>query len=243
MLRDDLSGLAQWWGAWGSVLLGVTQWGVVRHPLPRRVVRGCSLHNQVLENVQSAKCLGIAVTDGFDWGRRVNNVASGAAGALCFLQRNLALAPGGCRVAACRAMVRPQLGCAAPIRSPCHQTEISRIEKVQKTAARWACRRWRNQSRVGEMLEELQWPELQERRQQASLTVFYKVHNSLVTVGGVGCLSWAGVGGFHPFWCRCPSACAGGLGFSFFPRTMATWNGLTTEAVSAETVDGFKSKI
>ena len=111
----------------------------------------------------------------------------------------------GCRVAACRAMVRPRLGCAAPIRSPCHQTEISRIEKVQKTAARWACRRWRNQSRVGEMLEELQWPELQKRRQQASLTFFYKVHNSLVTVGGVGCLSWAGVGGFHPFWCRCPS--------------------------------------
>ena len=30
---------------------------------------------------------------------------------------------------------------------------------------------------------------------------------------------------------------------SFFPRTIATWNGLTTEAVSAETVDGFKSKI
>ena len=119
-------------GTWGSVLLSVTQWGVVRRPLPRRVVRGCSLHNQVLENVQSAKCLGITVTDGLDWGRRVNNVASWAARALCFLQRNLALAPGGggrggCRVAACRAMVRPRLGCAAPIRSPCHQTEISRI--------------------------------------------------------------------------------------------------------------------
>ena len=83
VLQDDLSGLARWWG---SVLLGVTQWGVVRRPLPRPVVRGCSLHNQVLENVQSAKCLGIAVTDGLDWGRRVNSVASGAAGALCFLQ-------------------------------------------------------------------------------------------------------------------------------------------------------------
>ena len=149
------------------MLLGVTQWGVFRRPLPRRVVRGCSLHNQVLEKVQSAKCLGIAVTDGLEWGRRVNNVASEAAGALCFLQRNLALAPGRCRVAACRAMVRVRLGCAAPIRRPCHQTKISRTKKVQKTAVRWACRRWRNQSRVGEMLEEFQWPELQERRQQA----------------------------------------------------------------------------
>ena len=101
VLRDDLSGLVRWWEAWGSVLLGVTQWGIFRRPLPRRVVRGCSLHNQVLENVQPAKCLGIAVTDGLDWGRRVNNVASGAAGALCFLQRNLALAPGGGGVQGC----------------------------------------------------------------------------------------------------------------------------------------------
>ena len=34
-----------------------------------------------------------------------------------------------------------------------------------------------------------------------------------------------------------------GLKFFFFPRVIATWNGLTTEAVSAETIDGFKSKI
>ena len=33
-----------------------------------------------------------------------------------------------------------------------------------------------------------------------------------------------------------------GLKLSFFPRTIATWNGLTTETVSAETVDRFKSK-
>ena len=66
--------------------------------------------------------------------------------------------------------------------NPHYQTEINRIEKVQRTATRWACRRWRNQSHVGEMLEELQWPELQERRQQASLTFFYKIHNNLVTI-------------------------------------------------------------
>ena len=30
---------------------------------------------------------------------------------------------------------------------------------------------------------------------------------------------------------------------SFFPKTIVAWNGLTTEAVSSETVDGFKAKI
>ena len=73
----------------------------------------------------------------------------------------------------------PKIKVWAPILDPHHQTEIDRKEKVQRTAAR--CRRLRNQSYVEEMLEELQWPELQERRQQASLTFFYKLHNNLVT--------------------------------------------------------------
>ena len=42
---------------------------------------------------------------------------------------------------------------------------------------------------------------------------------------------------FHPFQYHRPNAYTDGLKFSFFPRTIATWNGLTTEAVSAETVE------
>ena len=92
------------------------------------------------------------------------------------------MAPKEIKVAAYKALVRPQLEYTIPIWNPPSQTEINRIEKVHRTAARWACRRWRNQSHVGEMLDELQWPELQERRQQASLTFFYKLHNNLVTI-------------------------------------------------------------
>ena len=113
------------------------------------------------------------------------------------------------------------------------------MENVPRTAARWACRRWRNQSHIGDMLDELQWPELQERRQQASLTFFFKMHNNLVTIDKNRYLSEAGNRSTrsHPFQYHSRAE------IYFFPRTIATWNGLTTEAVSAETVDGFKSKI
>ena len=92
------------------------------------------------------------------------------------------------------------------------------------------------------MLEKLQWPELQEWRQQASLT-FYKIHNNLVTIDKNRYLSEAGGNRSHPFQYHRPNAYMDGLKFSFFLWTIATWNGLTTEAVFAVTLDGFKYKI
>ena len=44
------------------------------------------------------------------------------------------------------------------------------------------------------MLDELQWPELKERRQQASLTFFYKIHNNLVIIDKNRYLSETGRG-------------------------------------------------
>ena len=141
---------------------------VTKHALLKQIIHDYSLHIQVLENVSSAKYLGITVTDDLDWGQHINNVTSKAIRTLGFLRRNLTLAPKETKIAAYKALVHPQLEYAVPIWNRHHQTEIKRIEKVQRTAACWACRRWHNQSHVGEMLEELQWPELQERRQQAS---------------------------------------------------------------------------
>ena len=56
------------------------------------------------------------------------------------------------------------------------------IEKVQRTAARWTCRRWRNTSGVGEMLDELEWPSLEARRDQSSLLLFHKIHCGAVSI-------------------------------------------------------------
>ena len=47
---------------------------------------------------------------------------------------------------------------------------------MQRTAARCSCRRWRNKSSVGDMQDELEWPSLEARREQSSLTLFSKIH-------------------------------------------------------------------
>ena len=80
-------------------------------------------------------------------------------------------------------LVRPKLEYAAPIWSPYSKLQINQVEKVQRTAARWTCRRWRNTSSVGEMLDKLEWPSLEARRDQSSLLLFHKIHSGAVSIG------------------------------------------------------------
>ena len=75
---------------------------------------------------------------------------------------------------------RPQLEYAAPTWHPYNETEAKKVEKVQKTAVRWVCRRWHNTSSINDMLEE--WPSLEDRRLKSSLIFFYKIHSGTVSL-------------------------------------------------------------
>ena len=151
-----------------------------RYPPDRHIQFEYTLHQQRLEQVQSAKYLGITISDDLDWGQHISEISSKATETLGFLWRNLAFAPRHTKEVAYKTLVRPQLEYAAPIWHPYHETQLGQVEKVQRTAARWTCRRWRNTSSVGDMLDDLEWPSLETRREQSSLTFFYKIHSGTV---------------------------------------------------------------
>ena len=65
---------------------------------------------------------------------------------------------------------------------PYSKLQINQVEKVQRTSACWACRRWRNTSSVGEMLDELEGPTLEARRDRSSLLLFHKIHSDAVSI-------------------------------------------------------------
>ena len=65
---------------------------------------------------------------------------------------------------------------------PIMKLRQKKVEKVQKTAARWTCRRWHNKSNVDDMLDELEWPSLEDRRVKSSLTFFDKIHSGTVSL-------------------------------------------------------------
>ena len=69
---------------------------------------------QTLEQVQSAKYLGLTITDNLDRGQHISEITCKATKTLGFLRRNLALAPRHTKEVAYKTLVRPQLEYAAP---------------------------------------------------------------------------------------------------------------------------------
>ena len=144
ILQEDLTSLGQWEAHW-QMKFNVAKCHSMRmtwHQHHKQILFDNSLHNQTLENVQSAKYLGISITDNMDWGQHVSEISSKATKTLGILHRNLAFAPRRPKEVACKTLVRPKLEYAAPIWSPPSKLQINQIEKVQRTSARWTCKRW-----------------------------------------------------------------------------------------------------
>ena len=74
-----------------------------------------SLHNETLENVQSANYLGITITDSMDWGQHTSEISSKASKTLGFHRMNLAFAHGSTKEVAYKTLFQPKLEYAAPV--------------------------------------------------------------------------------------------------------------------------------
>ena len=247
ILQEDLTSLGQWEADW-QMKFNVAKchsMRVTRHQHHKQILFDYSLHNQTLENVQSAKYLGITISDNMDWGQHISEISSKATKTLGFLRRNLAFAPRSTKEVAYKTLVRPKLEYAAPIWSPYSKLQINQVEKVQRTAARWTCRRWRNTSSVGEMLDELEWPSLEARRDQSFLLLFHKIHSGAVSIEKDKYLTPArslkSTRSSHSAqYCRYQTY-SDALKNSFFPRTIPQWNSLSPSAVNSQTAEEFRA--
>ena len=218
---------------------------VTRHQHHKQILFDYSLHNQTLENVQSAKYLGITITDNMDWGQHVSEISSKATKTLGFLRRNLAFAPRSTQEVAYKTLVRPKLEYAAPIWSPHLKLQINQIEKVQRTAARWTCRRWRNTSSVGEMLEELEWPSLEAGGTSPPCFSFKRfiVEQCLLKKDKymTPAHSLKTTRSSHSAQYRRHQTYSDALKNSFFPRTIPHWNSLSPSVANSQSTEEFRA--
>ena len=217
---------------------------VTRHQHHKQILFDYSLHNQTLENVQSAIYNGITITDNMDWvsmsqkslPKQLRHLVSFAGIWLLHLgvQRKLHTK-----------LWYGLIEYAAPIWSPHSKLQINQIKKVQRTAARWTCRRWRNTSSVGEMLDELEWPSLEARRYQSSLLLFHKIHCGAVSIEKDKYMTPAHslktTRSSHSAQYRRHQTYSDALKNSLFPRTIPHWNSLPPSVANTQSTEEFRA--
>ena len=140
------------------------------------------LHGHTLISVDEAKYLGITFTEDLRWNKHITNICSKANRTLGFLKRNLNISAKSVKENAYRSLVRPLVEYASPVWDPYNQNNIQKLEMVQRRGARYVNNKHSSLTSVDNMMEDLKWRSLEDRRRDARLVLVYKIENNLVAV-------------------------------------------------------------
>ena len=135
-LQEDLTTLGQWEADW-QMKFNMAKCHSIRvtpHQHQKQILFDYSLHNQTLENIQSAKYIGITISDDMDWGQQISEISSKATKTLGFLRRNLASAPKSTEGVAYNSLIRPKQVYAAPIWSTYSKLQINQVESSEDSS-------------------------------------------------------------------------------------------------------------
>ena len=244
-LQEDLTKLEKWEQTWQMKfhpdkcqVLTITR---KKEPIHFDYV----LHGHKLEHVQTAKYLGVTISHDMRWNTHVDNIVKKGNQALGFLRRNLQIRSEDLKTTAYNTIVRPHLEYSSSVWDPHTREKIHAIEMVQRRAARYVKRNYRNTSSVGDMLNDLNWQTLEIRRKNQRLTMMYKIHNNLVGIDRDNFLEEKRrilPSHTHCYQYQIPVCTKDYHYYSFFPRATREWNKLS-DAVHATTVEAFKAKL
>ena len=143
------------------------------------------LNSTPLKEADHTKYLGILISKDLKWNKHIDVITAKANRSLGFLKRNLKVSSSGFLEKAYMGFVRAQVEYGAAIWDPKPGVENNgahKIEMLQRRAARWTLKRYHNTSSVSNMLQDLGWRSLEQRRADARLFVLYKIHRGHVPI-------------------------------------------------------------
>ena len=139
-------------------------------------------------------------------------------------------------------IVRPIAEYASPVWSPRTNRDVNKIEQVQQNAARFVKNDYNPYTSTSGLVSSLSWVSLEHRRLLAQAFLFYKIQNRLVNIGFPSCIQESHRAtrfNFNKY--KQLNSNVLTYSYSFFPRTVGTWNCLPTSVVSAPNIKEFKS--
>ena len=140
------------------------------------------LKGTVLTEERSTKYLGVDLQSNLSWKNNISQVTKKANTMLGFLRRNQRQASEETKTKAYFSMVRSNLDYCCTIWRPYRQDPKHQLEMVQRRAARFIPRRYRNTVSVTDMLNHLEWETLETKRSKLQLTVLFKIIHELIDI-------------------------------------------------------------
>ena len=181
-LQSDLITLEQWASKWNMVF-NPTKCEFLRVTnKTNRILMQYIIQGQVIQEVTSAKYLGITIDQHLTWNNHVKQVTNKANRIKCFLQRNLKHCPRNIKVNCYKSLVRPVIEYAATVWAPYTQNNINAIEAVQRRAARFVFNNYSTYASVSNMIANLGWNSLHNRRNELRLIMLFKIVHKLVDI-------------------------------------------------------------
>ena len=243
-LQDDLDNLQKWEANW-LMHFNPDKCEVIRITTKRKQrITPYYIHGKELAVTTKAKYLGVNISNNLSWNHHINSVCKKANNTTAFLRRNLASCPRSIKDKCYKTMVRPQVEYASSVWDPHTQRNINRVEQVQRRAARFVTNNYSSTSSVTAMLDRLEWETLRQRRIKTRAAMMYRVFHCLVAIPLPSQFSQTGAatrGHQHRY--RVPFCRTTIYRESFFPSTIRLWNQLPEEAIIAESLESFKTRI
>ena len=244
-LQNDLVQLELWESTW-QMAFNPDKCEVLRVSKKKNLIDAhYSIHGTVLQNVDSAKYLGVSIQSGLSWKPHINNICKKANCTLGFLRRNLRSCPPRIKERAYFTYVRPILEYASPVWDPVSKELIRKIEMVQRRGARFVKADYDQRHSVTKMLKDLQWETLCERRAHSKVIMLYRIVHGLIAIPAE-----------PPYFVSAPGNTRGHLAQfrqqhcrilayqqSFFPSVVLLWNRLPATVVAATSLEQFRDRL
>ena len=139
-------------------------------------------------------------------------------------------------------MVRPILEYSSTVWDPHTLENANKLERVQRRAARFVKNEYNQTASVTNLLQQLNWPTLQERRAQAKVVMFYKIVNNLVAVPAPTVRQPIVIRGYsHRY--LVPFARTIVYQHSFYPDAIRLWNSIPPSTVLCDNADSFSQQV
>ena len=142
-------------------------------------------------------------------------------------------------------LVRSSLEYSSAVWDPFRQKDIDKLEKIQRSAARFVIQNYRQTASVTSLLQNLGWTDLKTRRKNSRLVSMFKILNELVEIPINDRLIPADRrtrGGHNQAYKHLRANTTLGQN-SFWHRTIPDWNSLPAAAIESKTVAAFKSQL